>query len=247
MDDDEQRGLTRRESELEGKAQLEEFRVQSQRPYGKQAAFFLDTYWKEFKDKAEEIWGFAQRFEALDPKGHRGSSLEELSGHKFLETSNMTMTYLEMRDHLRRIDYNMDGRMSMLEFLVNWGNKTVADIIVKSENMTNATLEVAEELLAEVLDEILRIETLKADLREKAIGSGVKARAAFARLFEIENADPIVLNRMLIQAEAAVRKAKKAGGAGMGSIWWIERGLEEASLYKPKGGLRGVSIYEKRK
>jgi hypothetical protein len=59
------------------------------------------------------------------------------------------------------------------------------------------------------------------------------------------NEDPLALNKAVVTAEAAVRKAKKMeGGAAQGQLWWIERELEEAKKYKPKGGLR-KSKFEK--
>ena len=50
------------------------------------------------------------------------------------------------------------------------------------------------------------------------------------------------LNRALITAEAAVRKAQKlGGGAAQGALWWVDRELQEVKRYKPRGGVKAIA------
>ncbi len=70
-------------------------------------------------------------------------------------------------------------------------------------------------------------------------GTGIKAMQAKNELEQLLNADPTNLNRALITAEAAVRKAQKLGGeAAQGALFWANRQLEEVKKYKPRGGLK---------
>jgi hypothetical protein len=50
---------------------------------------------------------------------------------------------------------------------------------------------------------------------------------------QLLKADPTDLNRALITAEAAVRKAGGAIGPP-GSMWWMCRELEEMKKYRPQ-------------
>ena len=82
--------------------------------------------------------------------------------------------------------------------------------------------------------EISKIESEKRQLRELAAGTGIKAMKAKNELAQICNRDMTSLNRALLTAEAAVRKA---GGSGVdippGTLWWMQRELEEMKKYRP--------------
>jgi len=214
-----------------------------QRVFSRQAVFFLNAFWPEYKDQAETIYEYCQYFVELAPEKSRGCRLDEFSAHKFLENVGQTMTVLELRNKLREIDLDLDGQMSLIEYLINWSGQTVEELINRPQG-TNEQMERAESALEAVNAEVERIEGEKSRLREEAQGSGVKARGAVAQLFELENADPIDLNRALVNAQAAVRKAKKLGGVDQVGLFWLERDLAELEKYKPKGGVR-VSRFQK--
>jgi len=78
------------------------------------------------------------------------------------------------------------------------------------------------------------MKTKKKELEEKAAGTGVKANAAGNELQQLLCGDQTALNRAVLTAEAAVRKCQKLGGSAMGSLWWLDRELEEAKKYKPQ-------------
>jgi len=92
----------------------------------------------------------------------------------------------------------------------------------------------AHEALSAVRNEINRIESLKMELEEKASGSGVKAMQAKNELQQLLTRDNTELNRALLTAEAALRKAGGGGDIPPGSMWWMNRELEEMKKYRPQ-------------
>ncbi len=84
----------------------------------------------------------------------------------------------------------------------------------------------AQKALDNVNNEIQKIEKKKAELEAAAAGSGVRAMQAKNELSQLLTQDPTDLNRAMLTAEAAVRKAQKNGtGTAHGAVWWIEREL----------------------
>lgn len=211
--------------------------------YPKQGQFFLNAYWKECRDQAEEVWMFAQKFIDLDVRRGAGNMLDEFYAHKFLENLGRVQTVLELREALRKIDKNNDKHMSLIEYLIHWSNKTVDDLMAQEQEVS-VTLDQAEAALAEVQHQIDVIETKKASLQAAAEGTGVKARMASAELFQLLNEDPLELNRALLTAQAALRRAKKEGGANAGALWWLEREMEEVAKYRPNTGRKMSKVQQ---
>jgi DNA repair exonuclease SbcCD ATPase subunit len=170
-----------------------------------------------------------------------GSHLDEFTAHKFLEKHGETMTALELRNKLRTIDINNDKKMALLEYLLNRYDEKV-EVLMERPQDTNDELEKAKAALEEVMKEIEKIEAHKADLEKTGAAGGVKGNAAKQELFKLLNEDPLELNKMVVSAEAAVRKAKKMeNNVCMGAVWWLERELDEAKRYKPKGGMKAYN------
>jgi len=214
---------------------LEEFNKVQARGYAAQGTFFLNAFWNEVRGDAEQIWQWGQKFKELDKAGGSdGNSLDEFWGHKFLEVSGEPLTVIKMREVLREIDINNDKRMCLLEYLLYFYKQTLKELLSRPQS-TNEMLERAQEALRVVQDEIDKIEKQKAELEAAAEGSGVKANAARAELQQLLVRDNTDLNRSVITAEAAVRKAQKLGGEdAQGAVWWVNRDLEEAKKYKPR-------------
>ena len=116
---------------------------------------------------------------------------------------------------------------------------------------------------------IAALEAKKADLTEKSKLDGIKGMKAKNELAQLLAEDPTDLNRALLTAEAALRRAKKKFGAKApgaassssapkpaeeegeevgaklnlpsatgntaGTMWWLEREMEEAKKYKFSG------------
>lgn len=214
------------------------------RTHVRQAQFFLNAFWQEHGDQAQQVYLWTQAFIELDPKSEDGSEVDEFNAHKFLEHFGQTMTVLELRKKLREIDINKDGKMSIIEFLVAHFKVQVQELMSRPQGV-NEQLIRAQDALAAVRKEIGIIEKKKSDLESKSRGEGVFAKTARAELNALLNEDPLALNRALITAEAAVRKAKKSkDGTAMGALWWLDHEIEEAKKYKPRGGVRKASIFQ---
>jgi len=222
------------------------------RSFKDQAVFFLNAYWPEHGDDAEQIWLFVQKFRDLDkdyyqalPEGKKvaergegfkeGKNLDEFWSHKLLESFGKPMSVVAFREEFKKIDVNFDKRMSVVELGLYWHNKRAKELLARPQG-TNEELERAQKALDSAQAEIERIEKERERLEKLADGSGVKANSAKAELAALLSAPTTELNKSLLTAEASVRKARKnpSGTTPMGQAWWIEREVIEMKKYKPK-------------
>jgi len=216
-------------------AEMEEFKKVEKKKYSDQGAFFLNAFWVECGNEAEKVWQWCQKFHEFDSvNGKEGNDLDEFWSHKFLETVGETMTVIQMRDVLKEIDVDNNRRISLLEYCLYRFKQTVKELLKRPQGM-NEELAKAQQALAVVQTEIEKIEKKKRELEAASHGGGVKAMQAKNELQQLLVADNTELNKALITAEAAVRKAQKLGGlAAQGVLFWIDRDLQEAKKYKPK-------------
>jgi len=151
-----------------------------------------------------------------------------------LETVGETMTVIQMREVLKEIDLDNNRRISLLEYCLYKFKQTIKELLKRPQGM-NEELAKAQQALAAVQAEIEKIEKKKSELEAASRGGGVKAMQAKNELSQLLVADNTELNKAMLTAEAAVRKAQKLGGlAAQGALFWIERDLQEAKKYKPK-------------
>lgn len=213
----------------------EQFKEVTNKTYKEQAIFFLNAYWDEHQADGEKMWGQVELMEELDEKnGKEGSDLDEMKAHIFLEKQGGTMTVLQLRQKLRKMDLDFNKRMAMIEFLLFSYDEDVQELIKRPQG-ANEELKKATVALATAQTEIDRIEAEKKRLTEAASAGGVKGMRAKNELEQLLTKDNTFLNQALLSAEALVRKAKKAGGdAALGGLWWVERELEEIRKYKPQ-------------
>ncbi|ETO18542.1 hypothetical protein RFI_18721 [Reticulomyxa filosa] len=179
------------------------------------------------------------------------------------------MTATERVAALKEIDIDTDKRMSLLEFALSvsklllfflncksklkkwmgehtysvWRYKSVSGVdvptLMSRPQGTNQALKDAEQALKNVQKEIQNIESKKNDLEKKSQGEGVKARSAANELAQLLSADQTELNKLLLTAEASLRKAQKSKDiSSAGSIWWLNREIDEAKKYKPKKNIK---------
>jgi chromosome segregation ATPase len=87
--------------------------------YIDQAKWYLNGFWADGGEaEAENIWKYTAKFIELDTKSKKaGCELDEFMAHKFLESLGETLTVLALRDKLRKIDLDANGRMALLEYL----------------------------------------------------------------------------------------------------------------------------------
>uniref|UniRef100_A0A6B2LGZ7 Calcium-regulated actin-bundling protein C-terminal domain-containing protein n=1 Tax=Arcella intermedia TaxID=1963864 RepID=A0A6B2LGZ7_9EUKA len=207
----------------------------------------MNAFWPELSAEADQIFKYWQQILVLDkeawkalPEGKKPEvyaethDLDEFWSHRLLEQNGLTMTVIAFRNEFKQIDLNFDKRMGMVEFLLYKYKQSVKVMLTRPQG-TNELLVRAQKALDEVNAEINRIETEKSALEKAAEGDGVKARTAKASLAALLSADQTELNKKLMTAEAAVRKAQKApGDSPQGQLWWLSREIEEAKKYKPK-------------
>jgi len=149
---------------------------------------------------------------------------------EFKQAMPTEMTALRRKQELRdKVDVNFDGRMCFLELLLYQYGQTVPELMRRPQG-TNEALAKAQQALDEVNKQINAYETEKARLEKDAKGSGTKALTAKNQLAQLD-ASPLSENLRagLIKAEAALRRAQRGGGDGnpQGSLWWLNRELEE--------------------
>jgi len=215
-----------------------------------QAVFFLNAFWPELgEEKAEKVWEFVLKFRDLDkqfynalPEGKKtergeaeGKDLDEFWSHKALESFGKPMSVVDFRAVFKKIDLNFDKKVSMVEFCLYWFDFTVKVLLERPQG-SNEELDKAQKALDAANAEIQRIEKEKSRLEKLSEGSGVKANSAKAELASLLSAPTTELNKQLLTAEAAVRKARKnpSGPVPMGQSWWIEREVTELKKYKPQ-------------
>jgi hypothetical protein len=216
---------------------LDRFKAVLALPYRDQATFFLNAFWPENKGDAEHCWQFVNKMVELDSvKKAEGNELDEFNAHRFLDFFGDTATVAQHRELLRELGLNRNRKLSLIEHLVVKYRVTVHELIARPQG-DNVELHKARQLLKAAQDEINKIETRKSALEAATEGSGIKAVQAKNELAQLmANTDFTDLNRALLSAEAAVRKSQKMGGDGdpMGSMWWMDRELQEMKKYKPQ-------------
>merc|ERR1711934_1343279 len=168
---------------------------------------------------------------------------------KYERSQPEMMTAIKRKQELReKVDVNFDGRISFLEYLL-YQYKDVAnpaDFCKRSMAGGDEHPEIRKARLAleEVNKRIRAYEAEKARLEAEAQKPGVKGLTAKNMLAQLDSS-PLKeeLNAALISAEAAVRIATRKFGGGRaaaassggenrvapteGSIWWMNRDLEE--------------------
>lgn len=164
-----------------------------------------------------------------------------------MEHFGQALSHVQLKERLTKIDADNDKRMSLLEYAVwKYGEKdsktfTIEELMKRPQG-TNQALKDAQKELKVVQDEIDKIEKKKKKLEKdikKFEGKVVKQNRAKNELEQLLAADPMDLNRSLLTAQAAVRKAQKDKNMNaQGTLWFLNKELEVAQSYKPKGNLK---------
>jgi len=312
--------------DLKTKTQFTEL---TRKTYAEQAKWYLNAFWPHGADKdAEAVWKYAHKFMEYDDKKKKaGNELDQLMSHHFLQSFGQTLTAMELKNKLRAIDVDANGKMALLEYLLFTYERTVKDCIDNpqggSENQKeiddaaeklNSMLKAADELQVQLeiqrknvekqkqaeaearkAEEANRVAVEELKQQQAAIDAQVrsletqisesksvvaKGRAS-QELASLKGADPTPLRRARLtqeaslkrlekeravleaatkvvqeqqhkleqeqkalsqkidEAQAALEELKKRGGVAHGSIWYMEREVQEAKLFLPqsRGGV----------
>jgi len=220
--------------------------------YSEQAIWFLNGWLHEMKDDDKEHCFVAvQKFGGLDPnKKSDGNDLDEFCSHKLLETFERALTVIAMREALRQIDLDSNGRMSAIEYFV-WKFKRPIPETVNAPQGTSPELEAAKQRFAEVehalkeclaaIDDLKKQETEYKkkcdDAEEKSnnprLSTVLKSKAA-AELAQLKAEDPLPLRKAKITQEAASRRLQKVFDEAKAALEELKRngkGLGNGTLW----------------
>jgi predicted nucleic acid-binding Zn-ribbon protein len=118
--------------------------------YADQAKWFLNGFWTEGAEKeTENVWKCAQKFIELDAKKAEGNELDEFWSHKFLEFLGETLTVIQLREKLRKIDMDANGKMALLEYLLFKYNKPIKDVVTAPQGDNQDEVNAAQSAVQE--------------------------------------------------------------------------------------------------
>jgi hypothetical protein len=125
--------------------------------------------------EAENVWNWTHKFGEVDvTNGKEGHALNEFEAHRFLESLGETLTVVEMRQRLKEVDIDFDGKISMLDYLIWRFKRSIKELLSRPQG-TSEDLIKAQKALDDVRAEIKKIEDKKKQLEEAANGTGTKA------------------------------------------------------------------------
>jgi len=157
--------------------------------YIDQAKWFLNGFWAEgIEQESESIWNCTQKFIELDArKKKEGNELDEFEAHKFLETLGETLTVIKLREKLREIDLDANGKMALVEYLCFKYAKTVQQVLDSPQGdnqeeiaLASAKLQAVQEALDEVTRQLVQQE-VALEASKLALAQQRKAEEALIR------------------------------------------------------------------
>jgi len=147
----------------------------TRKKYVDQAIWYLNGFWKEgAENEAENIWIYCQKFMELDSKKKEGNELDEFWSHKFLESLGETLTIIQLREKLRKIDLDANGKMALLEYLMFKYSKGISEVLNAPQGGNEEELKKAQEELTAVQN---ALDTLTKKLEEQRIAEESVKRA----------------------------------------------------------------------
>lgn len=139
--------------------QKAEFQKLTRKKYVDQAKWYLNGFWEKGAEKnAEEVWNFAQGFIKFDEKKAQGNELDEFWSHKFLESIGETLTVVELRAKLKKIDLDETGKMALLEFLAFYYGKTLKEVVTAPQGANAALIQEAATKLETVQSSLVSVQ-----------------------------------------------------------------------------------------
>jgi len=182
-----------------------------------QAEAFLMQFVMEFRGRFAEVTDMAlefQSFAGVLSKGEHVQELDEFQTHQFLEKRGETLTVSHMRDKLRDIDIDSNGKVAFLEYLLFKYDKTLEDLFTESADGVDPELLAALHAAMEAFKEVAAAKEKRMKkmnkLKKKAAKGGVLGKSAAHELECMIREDETERNRREITAAAAQRRAKKA-------------------------------------
>lgn len=198
----------------------------------------------DFNGRSEEVLECADGFKKYLEPG--GVSLSEVDSHRLLEELGRAKTYQEMRDVIREIDQDSDGRVSLIEWLLFEFKKSVNELFSQ-----NAPPELAA-IMKEAIDRWHAIHDKKnkklsevEELEALVAKGGIKGMQAKMKLLAIkqmgvdgnDNAEEIRAAVQKKKAESMVQKyATEKAKEEEARVAENKRLEDEARIAKAKAG-----------
>lgn len=197
--------------------------------FAEQAKWYLNGFWKDgAEQEAEMIWKYTQKFIELDDKKKaEGCELDEFQAHKFLESLGETLTVVALREKLRKIDLDCDGKVALLEYLTFRYNKTVKEIINAPQGDNTAEINEATAKLQAVQDALVDLQNQLAhqqsalEASKKAEEESKKAASESRKAEEVSKKAAEESRRALekqTESEEAVKKAESEQRAAVDDL-----------------------------
>eukprot|EP01104_Vermistella_antarctica_P004378 TRINITY_DN14834_c0_g1_i1.p1 TRINITY_DN14834_c0_g1~~TRINITY_DN14834_c0_g1_i1.p1 ORF type:complete len:293 (+),score=90.85 TRINITY_DN14834_c0_g1_i1:49-879(+) len=244
-----------------------------------QAVWFLNANWSKLgTEEAERLYKFVQKFNELDSQHHEeGTSLDEMTAHRFLEAFNETMTVVAMRTKLRDVGaIPKEGRPKSFPIthfliaryevdwnvLVNASQGDNAEELAKAQAMlkeAQAAIPEAQARAKEAAAAAAEQARLQAEydgktatLQKKSEEGGVVSRnRSKNELAQHLAEDPLPLRRAKITCEAASKRAEKALKIAQDRVAELEAYLKtlQATCGSAQGALWWIErdLYESKK
>jgi len=177
-------------------------------PYVDQAKWFLNGFWEDGLEKeSENVWKFAQKFIELDPKKKEGNELDEFWSHKFLESLGETLTVIQLREKLKKIDLDANGKMGLLEYLAFKYQKTVPQVVNSPQGSNKKEVDEASAMLQAVQDAYAEVQR-QLDQQTQALEEQKAAEEIARKALEAQQAAEEVVRKAEAELKAAIDDLK---------------------------------------
>jgi len=148
--------------------------------YTEQAIFYLNAFWAQgASEEAETVWELVHAFAKEDHvKGKEGNELNPIQAFNVLQKRNQTLTALELKAQLRKVDIDANGEMALCEYLLFINNRDPVAFVTNPQGQVDPVkLKALEDKMVE-LDNELQILNVKQAEAEKAEKEAKEAQAA---------------------------------------------------------------------
>jgi len=144
---------------------------------------------------------------SLKKNKKNGNELDEFLSHKFLESLGETLTVIALREKLRKIDLDMNGKMALLEYLCFRYSKEVRDVINApqgdNQEEVNAAAKKLEEVQAALSDLLIQL-----DIQKKALEDLSRSEAELKSAVDELKAQEDAYHGQIASLEAKTKDAK---------------------------------------
>jgi len=146
-------------------AEKNQFLELTRKKYSDQAIWYLNGFWLDggAEQESENIWNCAHKFIELDSRKKEGNELDEFWSHKFLESLGETLTVIQLREKMRKIDLDANGKMALLEYLMFKYSKKIPEVLNAPQGDNREELEKAQAELQAVQDALESVQTKLAE------------------------------------------------------------------------------------